>query len=145
MGFRLGRIVSFTGSTTPPQQFDADLILPRDNRVVFHATIRDEQGNPLPCAVVKFFKVAENAQNPDPFTTCELEPIGHAITDDCGQVLLGPVEPNQAIVWKVFKLVNETAFQGPFVLDTGTCAGIDPPNSNTTNTPAGLYTQDPNN
>jgi hypothetical protein len=122
MGFRLTRFVVDLG-TLPPgtQQLDEDFFLVPDDRLVVHGTVRFPDGSPAPCTVVKFFKVLSG----DPATTCDLESIGHAITDDCGQFLLGPLSPTTSFVIKVFFLENNSVMgtATPFV---GTCSPIDP-------------------
>lgn len=122
MGFRLTRFV-VDAATLPAgtQQLDEDFFLVPDDRVVVHGTVRFPDGSPAPCAVVKFFKVISGPAT----TTCALDPIGHAITDDCGQFLLGPLAPNAAVVIKVFFL-TENAATGTATPIVGTCTPIDP-------------------
>ncbi len=122
MGFRLTRFVVDT-ATLPEgtQQLDEDFFLVPDDRVVVHGTVRFPDGTPAPCAVVKFFKVLSGI----PADTCDLDPIGHAITDDCGQFLLGPLPPGAAVVIKVFFL-EENAVTGTATPIVGTCTPIDP-------------------
>ncbi len=117
MGFRLTRFVIDVG-TLPPgtQQLDEDFFLVPDDRVVVHGTVRFPDGTPASCAVVKFFCVVSG----DPATTCDLDPIGHAITDDCGQFILGPLAPTAQVVIKVFFLAENTA-TGTATPILGTC------------------------
>ncbi|MCL6638961.1 MAG: hypothetical protein K6T80_04660 [Firmicutes bacterium] len=122
MGFRLTRFVVDTGALlTGTQQLDEDFFLVPDDRVVVHGTVRFPDGTPAPCAVVKFFKVVSG----NPGTTCDLDPIGHAITDDCGQFLLGPLPPDAQVVIKVFFLAAN-AVMGTATPIVGTCTPIDP-------------------
>lgn len=120
MGYRLTRFVVNTG-TLPAgtQQLDEDFFLQPDDRVVVHGTVRFPDGTPAPCAVVKFFCVVSG----DAATTCDLDPIGHAITDDCGQFLLGPLAPGTIVVIKVFFLA-ENAHMATGTPIVGTCSPI---------------------
>ena len=75
-------------------QYDYEFYLPYENRTVIHGIVRNPEGYPVPGAVVKFFKKGD----------CEnLQPIGHVITDDCGQFIFGPVEDGITLLLKVFK------------------------------------------
>ena len=123
MGYRLTRFVINTTDDFPngAQQLDADFFLVPDDRKVIHGTVRFPEGDPAPCAVVKFFKVLSG----DPTTSCDLEPIGHAITDDCGQFLLGPLPPDTTVVIKIFFLREAGALSTPAPY-IGTCTPIDP-------------------
>ncbi len=122
MGYRLTRfVINAAQDFNSAQQLDEDFFLVPDERKVVHGTVRFPDGTPAPCAVVKFFKVVSG----DPATTCDLEPIGHAITDDCGQFLLGPLDPEAVIVIKIFYLENNTVY-GTATPYVGTCAPIDP-------------------
>lgn len=124
MGFRLVRFVINTTDDFPndAQQLDADFFLVEDERVVIHGTVRFPDGTPAPCAVVKFFKLDDPLDDPE--TTCDLDPIGHAITDDCGQFLLGPLPPGVNVVIKIFFL-QEAAAVGTATPIIGTCTPID--------------------
>lgn len=88
------------------EQLEMDFFLNPELRKVILGTVRYPDGTPAPCSVVKFFRLKHI--NSDPETTSELEPIGHAITDDCGQFLLGPVYPGDTIVLKIFNLKMES-------------------------------------
>jgi len=103
------------------QQMDADFFLVPDERKVIHGIVRDPSGTPLPAAVVKFFKVLSG----DPETTCDLESIGHAITDDCGQFILGPLPPDVNVVMKIFFLKNASVIGTPSPI-IGTATPLDP-------------------
>jgi hypothetical protein len=114
-----------TGDDFPDdaQQYDADFFLVPDDRKVIHGTVRFPDGTPVPAAVVKFFKMLNPADDPE--TTCDLESIGHAITDDCGQFLLGPLPADVNVIIKVFFLQNASAFGTPIPY-IGTATPIDP-------------------
>jgi hypothetical protein len=83
-------------------QLDMDFFLQRDYRKVILGTVRFPDGKPAPCSVIKFFKLKRPTASPE--TTSELEPIGHAIADENGQFLLGPVYPGDKIILKVLYL-----------------------------------------
>lgn len=123
--YRLVRYVINTGDDFPDdaQQYDADFFLVPDDRKVIHGTVRFPDGTPVPAAVVKFFKMLNPADDPE--TTCDLESIGHAITDDCGQFLLGPLPADVNVIIKVFFLQNASAFGTPIPY-IGTATPIDP-------------------
>lgn len=100
--------VSKDDEKTSTDQLDMDFFLQVDHRKVILGTVRLSNGEPAPCAVVKIFKLKYASSDAE--TTSELEPIGHAITDDCGQFLLGPVYPGDKIILKIFyidSLTNE--------------------------------------
>lgn len=119
MGYKLTRFVIDVDNDFPEdvQELDQDFFLIPDDRKVVHGIVRDEYGNPVPCAVVKFFKLVDSKcpEPYDPCTTCDLEPLGHAITDDCGQFLLGPLAPGTKVVIKIFflKQANQSGTQPP--------------------------------
>jgi hypothetical protein len=83
-------------------QLDMDFFLQRDYRKVILGTVRFPDGKPAPCSVVKFFKLKRATADPE--TTSDLEPIGHAIADENGQFLLGPVYPGDKLILKILYL-----------------------------------------
>lgn len=83
-------------------QLDMDFFLQCDYRKVILGTVRFPDGKPAPCSVVKFFKLKRATADPE--TTSDLEPIGHAITDENGQFLLGPVYPGDRLILKILYL-----------------------------------------
>lgn len=83
-------------------QLDMDFFLQRDYRKVILGTIRFPDGKPAPCSVVKFFKLKRSTADPE--TTSDLEPLGHAIADENGQFLLGPVYPGDKLILKILYL-----------------------------------------
>lgn len=127
MGYRLTRYVVNTTADFPgeAQQMEADFFLIDDERKVIHGIVRDPLGNPLPAAVVKFFKLAEGYEGDDPETSCNLESIGHAITDDCGQFILGPLPPDVNVIMKIFYLKNAAVIGTPSPI-IGTATPLDP-------------------
>ncbi len=123
--FRLVRYVINTTDDFPDdaQQFDADFFLVPDDRKIINGTVRFPDGTPAPAAVVKFFKMLNPTDDPE--TTCDLESIGHAITDDCGQFLLGPLPPDVNVIIKIFFLQNASAMGTPIPY-IGTATPINP-------------------
>lgn len=95
---------------TSTDQLDMDFFLQQDFRKVILGTVRFSDGKPAPCSVVKFFKFKHPTHVPE--STSELEPIGHAITDDNGQFILGPVYPGEKIVLKIVYLNGSIAQPG---------------------------------
>ena len=87
------------GEKSSVDQLDMDFFLQRDYRKVILGTVRFPNGEPAPCSVVKFFKLKYAAADPE--TTSDLEPIGHAIADENGQFLLGPVYPGDKLILKI--------------------------------------------
>lgn len=87
---------------TGTDQLEMDFFLQAEHRKVILGTVRFPDGSPATNAVIKFFKMKH--PNCDAEITSELEPIGHAIADDCGQFLLGPVYPGDKIILKIFYL-----------------------------------------
>ena len=140
MGYRLSRfVVSPAGDF---QEFDLTFPLERDTRKVIHGIVTDEEtGEPLECAIVKFFRiegieVIDGEFVPDPCTVCDpdiLIPVGHAITDDCGQFLFA-YEPDilqedpevlEPVVIKIFKLENCNLVGDATECPNGTCDPAD--------------------
>lgn len=105
MDYQLNRFVievPKSDEKSSTDQLDMDFFLQRDYRKVVLGTVRFPDGKPAPCSVVKFFKLKHAACNAE--TSSELEPIGHAITDENGQFLLGPVYPGDKIILKILYL-----------------------------------------
>lgn len=105
MNYHLNRFVinvSKDKEKTSTDQSDIDFFIQPDPRKVILGTVRLTNGEPVPCAVVEIFKLKNASDNAE--TTSDLEPIGHAITDDCGQFVLGPVYPGDKIILKIFYL-----------------------------------------
>ena len=111
MSYRINRFVIDVPSgpeKTSTDQLDMDFFLQHDHRKVILGTVRFPNGKPAPCAVVKFFK--PKYANSNAGTTSDLEPIGHAITDENGQFLLGPVYPGEKFILKILYM-NGTIIQ----------------------------------
>lgn len=93
MGYRLSRFVV-------NETMDGDFILPRDKRKVIRGTVRFPDGSPAADVVVKFFAVLPGDDPPE--STCNLQVMGHALTDSSGHFVLGPLSPGIDIVMKIF-------------------------------------------
>lgn len=103
MDYQINRFVinvPMENEKTGTDQLEMDFFLQPEHRKVILGTVRFPDGTPAPCAVIKFFRLKRPSLNAE--TTSELEPIGHAIADDCGQFLLGPVYPGDKIILKIF-------------------------------------------
>lgn len=77
------------------EQIDTTINLEEEVRSVIHGVVRDCRGKPVKDAVVKLLR----AGGTDP---CDLIPITHTFTDDCGQFLFGPLTPCKKYVIKVW-------------------------------------------
>lgn len=103
MDYQINRFVinvPMESEKTGTDQLEMDFFLQREHRKVILGTVRFPDGTPAPCAVIKFFRLKHSSLDAE--TTSELEPTGHAIADDCGQFLLGPVYPGDKIILKIF-------------------------------------------
>lgn len=89
------RLVSFNFVPDKNEQIDAIIKVPMEPRSVIHGIVKNYKNELVKDAVVKLFKV--RGSNP-----CDLEPITHTFTDECGQFLFGPLYPNQKYVIKVW-------------------------------------------
>ncbi|MCT8977410.1 hypothetical protein N4T77_12435 [Clostridium sp. CX1] len=107
---------------TSTDQLDMDFFLQKDYRKVILGTVRFPDGEPAPCSVVKIFKLKH--PHCDAEITSELEPIGHAITDDNGQFLLGPLYPGDKIVLKILYL-NGLVYEPSSKSVKSTCEPMD--------------------
>lgn len=95
---------------TSADQLDMDFFLQQDFRKVILGTVRFSDGKPAPCSVVKVFRPKDHVHGAE--STSDLEPVGHAITDDNGQFILGPVYPGETIVLKIMHLNGSIAQPG---------------------------------
>jgi hypothetical protein len=103
MDYQVNRFVievSEKDEKTSVDQLDMDFFLQPEHRKVILGTVRLPDGNAAPCAVVKFFKLKDSTSDAE--ITEEIEPIGHAIADEGGQFLLGPVYPGEKYILKIF-------------------------------------------
>jgi hypothetical protein len=93
----------------PDEEIDFRPIrIPEEKRAVIHGTVLCPNGCPAKGAVVKLFKVkkrdcdcdCDDHDHDHDHDHCDLEPIGHQFTDDCGQFLFPIDEPNHKYVVK---------------------------------------------
>ncbi|HEX3047483.1 MAG TPA: hypothetical protein VHY08_22215 [Bacillota bacterium] len=103
----------------PDEEIDfKPIYIPKEERAVIHGTILCPSGHPAKGAVVKLFRVKKHHEHgcdddypykPDhdkpcdddyDCRPCDLEPIGHQFTDDCGQFLFPIDVPNAKYVIK---------------------------------------------
>ncbi|MCT4565398.1 MAG: carboxypeptidase-like regulatory domain-containing protein [Maledivibacter sp.] len=89
------RLISFDFVPDKNEQIEAVIKVPQEPRSVIHGIVKNHKNQVVKDAVVKLFK----AKGCDP---CDLEPITHAFTDECGQFLFGPLPPKQKYVIKVW-------------------------------------------
>ncbi len=67
----------------------------KEKRSVVHGVVVDEDNVPVEdAAAVLFKKECEDK--------CKLKPISYSFTDECGQFVFGPLEPDKDIVIKVW-------------------------------------------
>ncbi len=67
----------------------------KEKKSVMHGIVLDEDKNPIEEAVVLLFKN-------EPCDACDLKPITYVFTDDCGQFVFGPLEPDSEYTLKVW-------------------------------------------
>jgi hypothetical protein len=97
MGYGIVRCKPIT--IKPDEEIElGPLHIPFEHRAVIHGTVLCPDNKPAKGAVVKLLKVKSHdgfdceAEN---IRTCDLEPVGHQFTDDCGQFLF-PIEDTTA-------------------------------------------------
>jgi hypothetical protein len=93
LGSKLTKIEFCPGKN---EQLETTIILQKENRSVIHGVVLDENKCPVKDAVIKLFEL------PNKEKCCELIPITHTFTDECGQFLFGPLPPCKHFVIKVW-------------------------------------------
>lgn len=78
------------------EQLETSLTLEKETRSVIHGVVLDVNKCPVKDAVVKLFEM------PNKENCCELIPITHIFTDECGQFMFGPLTPGKRYVLKVW-------------------------------------------
>lgn len=78
------------------EQIETIIQLEREPRSIIHGVVKDERNRPVKDAVVKLFEMPNQAN------CCELIPLFHTFTDECGQFLFGPLTPGKHYVVKVW-------------------------------------------
>ena len=94
----MSQLAHFDFSVKRGQQIDTVLKVPFEERGAIHGVVVDECDKPVENAVVKLFEARDKKCG----DKCELEPVTHAFTDECGQFLFGPLCPNKFYVIKVW-------------------------------------------
>lgn len=105
MGYRL---IKFDFKPNENEQIEAVIKMPEEPRSVIHGVVKDCKDKLVKDAVVKLFEL------PKPSCPCELIPLTHTFTDECGQFLFGPLSPHKHYVIKVW--VNDVKIRQMLVL-----------------------------
>ena len=79
------KLVSFRFKPRENEQIEALVRIPEEPRSVIHGIVRNHKNKIVKDAVVKLLKM------PNPNCPCDLIPITHTFTDECGQFLFGPL------------------------------------------------------
>lgn len=90
------KLVSFEIKPRKNEQIEAFVKIPEETRSVIHGVVKDYCNKRVKDAVVKLF-VRKRGHN-----KCDLKPIAHTFTDECGQFIFGPLMPNRQYVIKVW-------------------------------------------
>lgn len=89
------RLVKFEFCPNENEQIEALVKVPHEPRSVIHGVVVDCRNKPIKDAVVKLLEVL-------PGNPCRMKPLTHAFTDECGQFLFGPLQPNKKYAIKVW-------------------------------------------
>lgn len=89
------RLVKFEFCPKENEQIEALVKVPDEPRSVIHGVVVDFKNKVIKDAVVKLFEVL-------PGNPCRMKPLTHTFTDDCGQFLFGPLQPNKKYAVKVW-------------------------------------------
>jgi hypothetical protein len=90
------RLVKFDFKPEENEQIEAIIKVPKEPRSVIHGIVKDSKDKVVKDAVVKLFEI------PNPSCPCELIPLTHTFTDECGQFLFGPLSPRKHYIIKVW-------------------------------------------
>jgi len=101
------RLVNFDFKPEENEQIEAIIKMPREPRSVIHGIVKDDKDKIIKDAVVKLFEL------PNPACPCDLVPLTHTFTDECGQFLFGPLSPRKTYVIKVW--INSVKIRQVFV------------------------------
>ncbi len=82
-------VVKVDGVIERGKQYDLDITLPEDNRNVIYGIVRDCYKEPVANAVVKLVEVEYKMGKE------ERKPVSHAITDEDGEFVFGPLCANK--------------------------------------------------
>ena len=78
------------------EQIETTIVLEKETRSVIHGVVLDADKQPLQDAVVKLFEMSGKG------TSCNLNPITHTFTDECGSFLFGPLPAKKHYVIKIW-------------------------------------------
>lgn len=81
------------------EMLNMDFFLYPEKRKIILGTVRFPNGTPAPSALVKFSKLKNGCSDVE--NTDDVMDIGHAITNDFGEFILGPVYPGDIIILKI--------------------------------------------
>lgn len=95
------KLVNFTIEPEKNEQIEAFIKLPEESRSVIHGVVKDWNDEFVKDAVVKIFEKKNKCKS------CDLKPLTHAFTDDCGQFVFGPLISGKIYIIKVW--VNRTS------------------------------------
>jgi hypothetical protein len=93
LGYRLAK---FDFKPEENEQIEAIINIPKEPRSVIHGIVKDSKDKVVKDAVVKLFEM------PNPSSPCDLIPLTHTFTDECGQFLFGPLSPRKHYIIKVW-------------------------------------------
>lgn len=110
MGYRL---VKFDVIPKENEQLEITVKLPEEPRSVIHGVVKDCKDRPIKDAVVKLFELI------DPHNPCDLKPLTHTFTDECGQFIFGPLWPKKKYIIKVW---HDHVKIRPFVIKPDPCS-----------------------
>lgn len=82
-------LVDIDGVIESGTQYDLDIELPDDNRVVIYGIVKNKYKDPIKDAVVKLIEVIYKHGKE------ERRPVSHTFTDCDGQFVFGPLCPNR--------------------------------------------------
>ena len=91
------RLVKFNFKTKPNEQIEAVIKLPDEERSVIHGIVKNCRGQYVKDAVVKLLEVEQCS-----LTKCNVKPLTHTFTDECGQFLFGPLQPCKEYMIKIW-------------------------------------------
>lgn len=87
------------------EKLTMDFFLYPEKRKIILGTVRFPNGTPAPNALVKVARLKNGCSNTKNLTdiedTTDVEDIGHAITNDSGEFIIGPVYPGDTIILKI--------------------------------------------
>jgi hypothetical protein len=90
------KLIHFGFKPEENEQIETIVKMPEEPRSIIHGKVMDNCDKPIKDAVVKLFEL------PDPECPCDLTPLTHTFTDECGQFIFGPLTPYKHYVIKVW-------------------------------------------